>query len=137
MRVVTLAEVCGGVLQERFRTITSSYYRGAHGIIVVRGFKAHRRLYHSTLGLRVIKKKKKKKKKKVRGFHERCTARCPPQLKVAPTDFFHQSSNTRLPPEFHHDMFAIGAAPFAWQSRPTIRAGGADGVSLLPCVPRT
>jgi len=28
-------------------------------------FKAHRLLYHSTLGLRVIKKKKKKKKKKI------------------------------------------------------------------------
>jgi len=27
-------------------------------------FKAHRLLYHSTLGLRLIKKKKKKKKKK-------------------------------------------------------------------------
>jgi len=34
----------------------SSRFRGGLG------FKAHRLLYHSTLGLRVIKKKKKKKK---------------------------------------------------------------------------
>ena len=39
-------------------------------------FKAHRLLYHSTLGLRITKKKKKKKKKTSGMVHELiCTSR--------------------------------------------------------------